>query len=137
MRDRATLVAFFPSQKNAREIIQELRQRGFRRTALIHRTPRGVTVYDDVSRAQRILMGMLTGIFFAVTSVIIAHFPFFYSLLTAVVFLYIGIGIGALLAPLVVRNLHLTVPRSILDRHTRRLVTDETAIIVRATAADQ
>jgi cyclic beta-1,2-glucan synthetase len=133
MRDRATLVAFFPSQKNAREVIQELRQRGFRRTALIYRTLQGAAVYDDVSRAQRILMGMLAGIFFAVTSVIIAHFSFFYSLLTAVVFLYIGIGLGALLAPLVVRNIRLTVPRSILDRHSRRLVADETAIIVRAT----
>ena len=133
MRDRATLVAFFPSRKNAREIIQELRQRGFRRTALIHRTRNNVTVYDDVSPAQRIVLGMLAGIFLAVTSVFVSHFPFFYSLLTALIFLYIGIGIGALLAPMVVRNLRLTVERSILHRHARRLVTDETAIIVRAT----
>lgn len=133
MRDRGTLVAFFPSQESAREILQELRQRGFRRTALIHRTRDSVTVYDDVSPAQRILLGILAGTFFAVTSVIIGHFSFFLSLLTAVIFLYIGIGIGALVAPLVVRNLRLTVHRSILVRHARKLVTDETAIIVRAT----
>jgi len=133
MRDRATLVAFFPSQENAREILQELRQRGFRRTALIHRNHDMRMVYDDVSPAQRILLGMLAGTFLAVTSVIVSRFTFFFSLLTAVLFLYIGIGIGALLAPMVVRYLRLTVHRSVLVLHARRLVTDETAIIVRAT----
>ncbi|MDT8365412.1 MAG: glucoamylase family protein [bacterium] len=133
MRDRAILVAFFPGLENAREIPQELRQRGLRRTALIHRTQNGLIVYDDVSPAQRILLGMLVGIFLAVTAVFVGHFSFLYSILAALIFLYVGIGIGALLAPIVVRNLLLTVHRSILERHARRLVTDETAIIIRAT----
>lgn len=133
MKERATLVAFFPNQENAREIPQELRQQGLRKTAIIHRKNSSDTHYDDVSRTQRMVLGVLTGIFFAVTSAFVGHFSFLVSLLVALVFLYIGLGIGVSLAPIVVRNLRLTVHRSVLDRHAGRLVDEETAIIVWAT----
>ena len=133
MKERATLVAFFPNQESAKQIPQELRQQGLRKTALIHRTRDSVTVYDDVSRTQRLLLGLVTGIFFAVTSAIVFRFPFLVSLLIALFFLYIGVSVGVFLAPVVVRSLRLTVHRSVLDLHAARLVAEETAIIVRAT----
>ncbi len=132
MRDRGTLVAFFPTQVSAREILKELRQRGFRRAALIHRSRNGATIHDDVSPLQRLLLGIVIGTVLSVSSITVSHFPFSLSILTAAIFLFIGISMGALAAPPVVRLLQLTVDRSLLVRHSRRLVTDETAIIVRA-----
>lgn len=133
MRERATLVAFFPSQESAREIPQKLRQQGLRKTALIHRTNDSLIQYDDVSRLQRISLGVFAGTLLAAISLIFGQFPLPVSLLVALFFLYIGIACGAFLAPLVVRTLHLTVDRSVLDQHAARLVAGETAIIVQAT----
>ena len=80
MKERATLVAFFPNRENAKEIPQELRQQGLRKTALIHRTRDSITNYEDVSRGQRIVLGIFTGIFFAGASAAVGRFPFLVSL---------------------------------------------------------
>jgi cyclic beta-1,2-glucan synthetase len=62
---------------------------------------------------------VLAGAVFSLSSIIVSNFSFLYSLITAFAFLCVGIGIGALLAPMLVKNLRLTVPRSELVGYAR------------------
>ncbi|MGD8352575.1 MAG: glucoamylase family protein, partial [Pseudomonadota bacterium] len=132
MKDLVTLVAFFPGRLNAREVTGELGRKWFRRAALIHRTQDGKTVYEDLSRVPGLILGSLLGAVLALIPFILGNLSPLPATGIAVLLFCAGAGSGFLAAPLVIRGLGITVPGSVLHQHGRRLVADETAMVVRA-----
>ena len=135
MKDSGSLLGFYPSEEGAREALKQLRRHHFRRSALIRRSSAGDISFEDVSPFYALSAGMFIGIAIPALayafSVVLGFSRTQALFFTALALAFSGI-LGVFLCRTVIRFLGITVDRELLWRYSRRLVAEETVIIVQA-----
>lgn len=136
MSKTSILLSFYTSRKDAKKALQRLRRRFFRRAALIGQSTGGTLHTDNISSRYTALRGAISGL----------------ALGLLVAFVTLGIGdmftqaagylilgapavAGALVGWLTARAFGLGVDRAWVEMYARRLVADETVVIVQAPLA--
>jgi cyclic beta-1,2-glucan synthetase len=135
--DAGTLIGYFASRDAARRALRELRRRGFRRAALVHKTIDGRVHTRDpflwrcalgVTLAA-ILIGGLTGFAF-----LIFHWSWLILSVTlsSLIPILAGGSLGALSGKLWIRRSKYGIDRRLLESHARLLTAEETVLILQA-----
>ncbi|MFH0801431.1 MAG: glucoamylase family protein [bacterium] len=133
--ETGTLIAYFTEQDDARRALRELKTRGFRRAALVHKNADGTVRIRDPFLRLRAFGAVLAAILFgglACISSLILHWPaptgghFFLP------FILVGGFIGALCAWLFLRRSKYGVADKLIKNHARWLVSEETVLILQA-----
>jgi cyclic beta-1,2-glucan synthetase len=134
-----TLIGYFTKREEARKVFRELQRRGFHRAALVSRTADGHIDTWDPLPWRRILGAIIGFVFFgAITAIAVITLewpePIERGIRHAVLPVLAGGLIGVLLSEIWIRRSRFGVDRDLLSAHTRRLVANETVLIVQARA---
>ena len=131
------LIGYYVERQEAREAFKKLRRKGYRRVACVSKNADGEIHTRDPFHWRRILGAAVAFILFgAVAAVVSLSFnwpgPLFNRLPPALIPAAACGVIGILLSVVWIRRSRLGVERSLLDDHTRWLVSGETALILQA-----
>ena len=135
--EAGTLIGYFAERDEARRALRELRRRGFRRAAWVHKTADGEVHIRDPFLWRRAFGVTLTAIVFgglAGVASLVLHgpVPILSGSLSALVPIFAGGLIGALLGGVWIRRSKYGVERRLLEDHARWLVSKETVLILQA-----
>ncbi len=135
--EAGTLIGYFAERDEARRALRELQRRGFRRAAWVHKTADGEVHIRDPFLWRRALGVTLTAIVFgglAGVASLVLHgpVPILSGSLSALVPIFAGGLIGALLGGVWIRRSKYGVERRLLEDHGRWLVSEETVLILQA-----
>ncbi len=134
-RDSGVLLSFYVDRQDAVEAVLQLRRKGFRRAALVHKAARGDVKVDDAIPRYCTVGGAAGGL-------VIGALACFVSLklggidegLVAYLALALAGVVGAMVGWLIVRSVDHGVDDDVVAKYARWLVADETAVIVQAPA---
>ena len=131
------LIGYFAKRDEARGVFRELQRRGFRRAALVSKTADGdVHAWDPFlwRRAFGATMGfILFGLLAGVASISLQWpEPILSGVLSALIPILVGGFIGTLFSGVWIRRSRFGVERRLLEDHARRLVSEETVLILQA-----
>ncbi|MFV1956583.1 MAG: GH36-type glycosyl hydrolase domain-containing protein [bacterium] len=135
MGELGTLLSFYPNRKDASSAHRYLRRRGFRRSALIHKSSAGDIKLGDRSPWYGLFWGVTIGLFsgWILLSALRLFGP---EGLVAVRASYHVLGLSAFAGSLAgwffIRSFGLGIDRELILKHTSWLVSEETVIIVLA-----
>ncbi len=132
------LLGYFAERQEARRAIRKLRSKGFRRAALVHKTPAGEIITQDPFRWRRFYGTILTAILFGGFSGGLFLFLDWAGLvlsrsLSLPISILIGGLIGTLSGGLWLRRSKFGVDRKLLDNQRRWLMSGETVLILQST----
>src|SRR4030043_1242416 len=135
--EAGTLIGYFAERDEARRALRELRRRGGPRAAWVHKTADGEVHIRDPFLWRRALGATLTAILFgglagAASLVLHGSVPILSGSLSALVPIFAGVLIGALLGGVWIRRSKYGVQRKLLEDHARWLVSEETVLILQA-----
>jgi len=131
------LISYFARRNEARGALRELKRRGFRRVALVHKTADGDVHTQDPFLWRRALgvtlAAILFGGFAGVASPIL-HWPasILSESLSTLASILAGGLVGTLFGAVWTRRSKYGVERRLLKNHARWLVSDETVLILQA-----
>jgi len=131
------LISYFARRNEARGALRELKRRGFRRVALVHKTADGDIHTQDPFLWRRALVVTLAAILIgglAGAASTILHWPVSilsesFSTLASIL---AGGLVGTLFGAVWTRRSKYGVERRLLENHARWLVSDETVLILQA-----
>ncbi len=130
------LIGYFAKRDEARGALKKLRRKGFRRAALVSKTAEGNVHTWDPFKWRRvfgaanafILFGILAGV---ISMILHWQAPILSGVLSALIPGFAGGLAGILFSAIWIRRSRFGLERSLLENHTRWLVSGETVLILR------